>query len=273
MAETDADEDVLEYADATRVRVLETNVLHVDDVVYWLDGASAASEADMNRIDRRLSVRLDAAPRDLRMVHRPGQLALWRRPQDGMIAGQATPEQVAQAPVPPFVLEGTVSDATGHFNPARFALTLGAGDGVAVVLYPTPLGVALSGSGGVIGSLRFAGSNAPAAWALLELEVELSAAETQLYRAQADRRGDFALALNRLPPLPQSATEYPALLRVRAIETAMPDSAPDTDAFVEQELEANAAADFSTQFAMAVRPGEIRRIQSFDKPYVAVQPA
>lgn len=271
MAQTE--EDVLEYAHATRVRVLETNVLHAEIVVYWLDGASAVDTAGMNRIHRRLNVRFDTPPHDLRVLQKPGQMALWRRPATGMIPGRATLAQMTPAAVSPYALQGQVSDPSGHYNPRRFALAADAGQGVAVLLYPSPLGVALGDSGGVVGSLRFATSDLPAAWALLELVVELSSAQTQSYRAQADRNGDFALALDRLPPLPQGATAYPALLRVRALETVVPGEAPDTGAFVEQELQSGTTTAFATEFVMAVRPGGIQRIQSFNKPHVAVQPA
>lgn len=269
-----ANSSTVKYADATRVQVLETNILHVNDVVYWLDASSAENAVDMNRIEQDLLVSFSTRPRDVSVLHKAGQMAVWRRPTTDMVEGVATDEQKERPAIPAFDLAGEVTDPRGRFNPALFDLSLGAGDGVAVLLYPTPLGTSLSPLGGVIGTLRFASNEAPAVWALLELEVTLSVAETQIYRAQADKNGDFAIALKRLPPLPESVTEYDAVLRVTAIDSASADTTPDTTIFISQELEASDTQDdFSTDFNLAVRPGEVRRINSFDKDHLAMQPA
>lgn len=264
----------IEYADASKVRVLETNILHVNDVVYWLDGSSAESPLAMNRVAHPLIVSFTARPRDVTVLHKPGKMAVWRRPTDDIVEGVATEEQKEMPAVPLFDIAGEVSDPRGLFNPALFDVSLGGGDGAAVLLYPTPLGTSLSPLGGVTGSLRFQSNGNPVVWALLELEVTLSVVETQVYRAQADKNGDFAMALNRLPPLPESVTEYDAVLRITASDTVLVDATPDTTTFVSQEIEAADMEDaFSTDFALAVRPGEVRRINSFDKNHIAVQPA
>lgn len=264
----------IEYADATRVRVLETNILHVHDVVYWLDGSSAEDPLTMNRVAHPLTVNFTARPRDVTVLHKPGKMAVWRRPTGDMVEGVATDEQKEGPAISAFDLTGEVSDPRGRFNPALFDVSLGGGDGAAVLLYPTPLGTSLSPLGGVTGTLRFQSSASPVVWALLELEVTLSVVDTQIYRAQADRNGDFAIALNRLPPLPENVSEYDAVLRITAIDTALADSTPDTTTFVSQEIEASDTEDdFSTDFALAVRPREVRRINSFDKNHLAVQPA
>ena len=264
----------IEYADATKVRVLETNILHVNDVVYWLDGSSAEVPLTMNRITHPLIVNFTTRPRDMNVLHKPGKMAVWRRPAEDMVEGIATGEQKERPTISAFDLAGEVSDPRGRFNPALFDVSLGGGDGAVVLLYPTPLGTSLSPLGGITGSLRFQSNNNPAVWALLELEVTVSVVDTQIYRAQADKNGDFSVALNRLPPLPESVTEYDAVLRITALDTVLADTTPDTTTFISHEIEASEAQDdFSTDFALAVRPGEVRRIQSFDKNHLAVQPA
>ena len=264
----------IEYADATKVRVLETNILHVNDVVYWLDGSSAEDPLTMNRVAHPLMVNFTARPRDVTVLHKPGKMAVWRRPTGDMVEGIATEEQKQRPAIPVFDIAGEVRDPRGRFNPALFDVSLGDGDGAAVLLYPTPLGTSLSPLGGVTSTLRFQSNGNPVVWALLELEVTISVAETQVYHAQADRNGDFAIALNRLPPLPESVIEYDAVLRITAIDTALADATPDTTTFVSQEIEAADTENaFSIDFALVVRPGDVRRINSFDKNHLAVQPA
>ena len=51
-----------ELADAIQVRVLETNLLHASDVIYWLDGSTAEAVSDMTRIDHSLELSITQKP-------------------------------------------------------------------------------------------------------------------------------------------------------------------------------------------------------------------
>ena len=268
----DEEEQKPELAEANTVRVLETNVLHASDVLYWLDGASAAAEADMNRIPHPLRVSFDQMPGDLKVLNSIGRMALWRRPEDAMVEGRATQAQRTRPAMANFDVSGEVHDPTGRYNPAAFSANLGDGSGTSVVLYPSLVGTRTPPAGVAQGRLLFDGSGDPVVWGLLELEVTVAVAETIVFRAQADRNGDFLIAMNRLPPLPESVTEYAAVLRLTADSAADGDMAPDISSFVEMELESTTVADdFQTELVLEIRPGETMRINSFNKDHIAIQ--
>jgi hypothetical protein len=266
------DDQKSELADANSVRVLETNVLHASDVLYWLDGTSATIEAEMSRIPHSLHVRLTEKPHDLKVLNSIGRMALWRKPDEAMIEGRATQEQRTRPALPNFEVAGEVRDPTGRYNPAVFAANVGDGSGVSVVLYPSLIGTKAPPAGVAQGRLLFDGSGSPVVWGLLELEVTVAVAETIIFRAQADKNGDFIIALNRLLPLPESITEYAAVLRLTADSTADGDAAPDASSFAAMELESTTVAgDFQTELVLEIRPGVTTRINSFNKDHIAIQ--
>lgn len=270
----EAEDTVSELAEANSVRVLETNVLHASDVIYWLNGASAENEADMQRVPYPLQVRFTERPRDVNILHGSGRTALWRNPEEPMIAGRATEAQRTRPAMPEFTVAGEVRDPLGRFNPVLFSATLGAGNGVAVVLYPSLLGTGRVLSGVLQGSLQFAGSGLPVAWALLELQVALTGSETLIFRAQADAHGDFRVALRRLPPLPESITAYSGSLRVSADVDASSSAVPDISSFVAMNLESSSSAgDFLAELNVQIRPGETIRVNSFNKNHLSIQTA
>lgn len=270
----EAEDAVSELAEANSVRVLETNVLHASDVIYWLNGASAENEADMQRIPYQLQVRFTQKPRDVNVLHGSGRTALWRNPEQPMIAGRATEAERTRPAMLDFTVAGEVHDPFGRFNPGLFSVTLGAGNGVAVVLYPSLLGTGTVLAGVLQGSLQFAGSGLPAAWALLELEVALTGSETLTFRAQADAHGDFRLALRRLPPLPESITAYTGLLRVTADVDASGSTVPDIGTFVAMDVESSTSVgDFLAQLNVQIQPGETIRVNSFNKNHLSIQTA
>jgi hypothetical protein len=266
------DEQKPELAEANSVRVLETNVLHASDVLYWLDGTSATTEAEMSRIPHPLHVSINQKPHNLRVLNSPGRMALWRKPEEAMVEGRATEAQRERPVSANFGVSGEVHDPTGRYNPAVFSANVGDGSGVSVVLYPSLIGTKAPPAGVAQGRLLFDGSGLPVVWGLLELEVTVAVAETVIFRAQADRNGDFLMALNRLPPLPESVSEYAAVLRLTADSTANGDTAPDISSFAAMELESTTvAADFQTELVLEIRTGEVTRINSFNKDHIAIQ--
>jgi hypothetical protein len=95
-----------------------------------------------------------------------------------------------------------------------------------------------------------------------------------IFRAQADSRGDFIMPLLGLPPLPESITEYDAVMRINADTSASAEAAPDLSTFVVMESESvTVASTFQSELDLEVRPGEVARINSFNKDHLAIQPA
>ncbi|HWV14440.1 MAG TPA: hypothetical protein VN030_03330 [Cellvibrio sp.] len=263
-----------ELADATHVRVLETNILHASDVIYWLDASSANTVAAMSRIEHFLELNITQKPAAIKFLNAVGKTAFWMTPTQPMIAGVTTDAQRQRPAVAPFVIAGTVVDHTGRFNPAAFSLSLGSGNGSAVTLFPAAAAVRLSAGGAVQGHIAFAADEAPLVWGLLTLTVTVGLAETIQFRAQTDAKGDFVMPLKRLPPLPLSATEYSAELRIDGLAGAsatVPINVADLETL---ELESSSVQnDFANIIPLTIRPGEIKRITSFNKTFIAVRTA
>lgn len=260
------------------INVLETNVLHASDVIYWLDGSTADTTANMLRVNVPLELHFTTRPGDLKIVNSVGKTALLRRPATDMIDGAATPAQKEKPPEPPFALAGTVSDPSGRYIPRAFALTAGNATGHALVLYPSPTGVRFSPAGGLIGNLRFNGSGNAAAWAMLTLTVTTALGATLIFRGQANGNGDFMLPLNRLPPLPEGIADYAATLAVSALTTATANVPVEPADLLAMDLGSLGAAtdppaslSFSNPIGLNVVPGEIRVIRSASRDHVAVQ--
>lgn len=263
-----------ELAPATSVRVLETNVLHASDVIFWLDGTSAEAQNNMQRIQRPLEIVIAEKPKGLSVLHGRGKTALWRKPEEPMITGRATEAERQRPMEDEFVVAGRVRDPSGYFNPRRFELTLGNASGAGVLLYPSVLGTASPVAGSLFGTVHWADTEQAIPWALLEVEVELNATRTLRFRGQADAKGDFKIALTRLPPLPESILEYTASLKISADASAAAREPADPDTFTELALESASAADaFDPALPLAIRAGEMKRINSFNKTYIAAQTA
>lgn len=271
MAETTTE---FELADATRVRVLETNILHASDVIYWLDASSANSVADMTRIAYPLDLIITQKPSAIKLFNSAGKTAFWSTPTQPMVEGVTTDIQRQRSVVDPFVIAGIVSDNTGRFNPAAFSLTLGSGNGGAVKLFPSPAAVRVSAGGAIQGHVAFANNNAPLVWGLLTLTVTLGLGESMAFQGQTDGKGDFVIALKRLPPLPLSVTEFNAVLTLEGLAGATASAPINIADVLPLQLEsASVQNDFVTSIPLAIRPGEIKRITSFNKSFIAVQTA
>ena len=264
------------------IKVLETNVLHASDVLYWLDGTTAETSTEMQRLPHEVQFNLSDKPRDVQIRQAPGKTALWRRPVADIVNGEATETDKTFVDAGSFTLAGTVQDQRGLYNPRTFSVTVGAGSvpiaGQALVLYPSPQGTRFGKAGGLIATLRFATADANdgnvVPWALLTAVVTIPALGTQTYRAQADHRGDVLLPLHRLPPLPQGVDQYALELSVTALLSARADTPLNTDDLVAMNLESTSSAgSFANPIGFSVVPGEIQLIRSANKDHLAVQPS
>ena len=256
-----------------QLHVLETNILHASDVIFWLDGTSAEAPADMLRIAEPLLLQLTTRPRDLQVVHGGGKTAFMRRPVNEIVAGAASAAD-KQAPLTPtFTVAGVASDSAGRYVPRRFRIEAGNGAGHGLVVYPSPLGTRFGPAGGLTGTLRFNGSEAPVPWALLTIVVTPAVGTPLSFRCQANARGDFRLPLNRLPPLPEGIASYSAELSIKALASASVDAPLDPADLVSMDLgDLDSDGAFSSPIGLSVVPGKIRLIRSSNRDHVTVQP-
>ena len=259
-----------------QLKVLETSILHASDILYWLDGSTAETISEMQRVAHQLHFELTTKPNNVQVRQAPGKTIFWRRSATEIIAGQASEEDKGFIDGGSFTLAGTVYDKKGYYNPSTFSLTLGAGTipiaGQAMVLYPTPQGTQFGKAGGLITSLRFVSDEKIVPWALLTAIVTIPGAGNQTYRAQTDQHGDILLPLHRLPPLPEGITEYSVALSVEALLSANPNIPLNTNDLIPMDLESlSTAGTFSNPLVFAFVPGEIKIIRSANKRYLAVQ--
>lgn len=136
------------------------------------------------------------------------------------------------------------------------------------------MGTRFGSSGGLTGTLRFDGSEQPVPWAILTLVVTTALGSQLTFHAQSNQHGDFALPMNRVPPLPEGITQYSAELSIRALSDADPDTPIDpADLLVMNLGELTSNNVFSNPIGLAVVPGEIKLIRSMNRDHVAVQPS
>ncbi|MCG6942859.1 MAG: carboxypeptidase regulatory-like domain-containing protein [Thiohalocapsa sp.] len=278
---------------APRLRVLETNLLHADGALVWLDATTGDPDdtETMSSIRDPLAVTLTSHPRDLRWLAKPGRLVLWRRPSGPMIRGEADHAELARPTLTPYRIAGTAADPTGRFNPLRFDLTVTGSAGQPLLLYRSPFGAHTAsgpdtGAGGVLeGTLRYEATGdpaldgQPARWALLRLDVTLvpadadNPAQVRSFVAQADANGDFRLLLRRLPPLSDGVDHYGASLSIQAPVGAAAD-APPVAGLDAMHIGAVAAPfGFAPALALDISPGGVKRIDSTGRDHLAVTPA
>ncbi|AGA33804.1 hypothetical protein TVNIR_2148 [Thioalkalivibrio nitratireducens DSM 14787] len=253
--------------------MLETNVLHASNVVYFLDATTGTDANDRERVDAPLEIELSDRPPRLRWLQKPGRLALWLHPDEhaGMVQGRADEAHRTRPAGSPVRLAGRMRDPNGRYNPRSFDITVGTGGGHVLLVYPTPLGTRLPVGGALIGTVRRE-DGTPLPWALLDLAVIVSEAGLG-FVAQTDAHGDFVLPLRRLPPLPESVEHYAAQLTIRAHPAADPRVPADPAATdVPFDIEAVDDSGFHAHIALSITPGEVRLLRSFDKNHLAVQP-
>jgi hypothetical protein len=224
----------------------------------------------MTRISSPLTIEFTQKPTAIKHLHSAGKTAFWQTPAQPMHMGQTTDAERARPVQAPFVVAGSAFDPSRKFNPVAFELSLGAGNGQAVLLYPSPLAPCVGGY--IQGRVFFANNGQPLIWGLLNLEVTVGLGETLTFRGQTDAKGDFRLALKRLPPLPLNTTEFSAILSIQGDAASSADAPADTSTYVDLELEsATQAGDFNLGMDIAVSPGQPFRINSMNKLFIAVQ--
>ncbi|MEW5755346.1 MAG: carboxypeptidase regulatory-like domain-containing protein [Pseudomonadota bacterium] len=255
------------------IKVLETNILHASDVLYWLDGSSGETLEKMTRIPETLTLQLTTRPRDLQLVNGRGKTALLRRPTNEIIDGIASDADKQMPVTPTYPVAGVVSDPSGRFIPRRFSINAGNGAGHALAVYPSPLGTRLGPTGGLVGTLRYAASNTPVPWAMLTLIVDTTLSSSYTFRCQATAQGDFIMPLRGLPPLPEGIDHYSAELGIQALLTASGDVPVDPADLVAMSLGQLETPDaFSDPISFDLVPNEIRIIRSSNRDHLAVQP-
>ena len=189
---------------------LETNILHASGLLRMIDGSGLQLAGEHTRIDRVLEVELNDHPSNLKTYARPGDLVLWRN-RGAVLNREFRP--ISKDPEVPYPLRGSVHDPRGHFHPVHFEIMAGNGATVLMPLQRSCAGVSFGHQQGIYGNAIWSGpEKKPACWILLELTVDLPLTPTgqQIYRAQADRHGDFRLSLAGLPAsaraIPSSST-------------------------------------------------------------------
>lgn len=257
-----------------QVNVLETPILYASDVIYWLDGSSAQSASDMQRINSELVLQLDTRPTDLQLLHTRGKTVLWRRADGKIVAGNAEDADKQRSESDTFMISGIVSDLQRRYIPRRFSLEVGDSAGHQLELYPTPFGTRLGRGGALQGTLRLVDGITPVPWAMMTLIVDLTVGDDLIIHAQADEHGDFVIAMHRLPPLLESVEHYSATLSIRASIEATADEPVDPADLVSMRL---GSIDVEDSFADAINlfvvPGSIGLIRSFERDHVVVQPS
>jgi hypothetical protein len=163
--------------------------------------------------------------------------------------------------VPTYPLEGVLSDPAGRYLPRRFALDAGAAVGHRIPVYRAPLGVRYASGGGLFGRAVF-DDGTPAAWAVIELEVTPPLVGALPFVTQADGKGEFRLALNRLPALTKDApvTRYAASVSARASLVAARAWRLEPKTLVDPDL--LPVVNVIDLAGLSIRPGQIDRLHS-----------
>lgn len=257
-----------------QIQVLESTILHASDQIFWLDGSSAADVSAMRRVARPLQLELSQSPRDLAMREGTGKFVFWRRAGASVSDGVADDSDKAFTTAGTYTLAGTVSDPGGHYLPRRFSVTAGNNPptGHALTLYPAPVAVRFNRGGGLRLSLGRAADATPLPWAIVTASISVPGLGTQIYRAQADARGELLLPFLRLPPLAEGIDDYSATLTIHGRNDTSADQISNPDDFIAMELGAPDDASFSQSIGFSAVPGELSTLRSDGRTYLAVQP-
>lgn len=250
----------------------ESLLVHGHALLRAVDAASAPGDpAAMRPVNAVLDFELDAPPAGLRPLRRDARLILhFGQPPERIAAlPPLSAAQLAVPAAPTLSLHGRVSDPQRRWQPRRFALDLAPGSVTLLPLYRAPLGVRRSAGGTLFGTLRLE-DGTPAAWARLEVDVEVAPASTLRFVAQADAAGDFLLTLDRLALPPAEIANFAATLRVLHRAGQWPDGLdPDTQqAF---NVQAADAADFAASYGFALQPGATTRLMSFQRDALVIR--
>jgi hypothetical protein len=261
--------------------ISKTVIHHASDWIDWID--ASGSVGPQRRINDRLELSVGESPADLQLISRDGRTRVWRAQQEALhlsVAGRASEAQMAYPSAATFSLAGEVRDGQHRYNPRRFSITVGDASGHSVELFRSPFGTRFASAGGLRGNARFEDGK-PASWAVFTIVVttfevtgQPELTNTVSFRAQADRHGDFVLAMDRLPALNKSGApqHYKSELTALALASASGSDIADPDGFVPAQIRSPAdAANFATPIQLNVSPGTVSTLTSKDQPHLVLR--
>lgn len=259
----------------------ETLIHHASDRIDWIDASGNAAHRPL--VQEPLQLQIESKPRDLKLVSAKGRTRLWRsQPSDlhRVVDGEASEADKAYPTTASFDLSGSIIDPQRRFNPRQFSLSAGNAAGHQVELFRSPMGSRFASAGGLRGNVRFDAAT-PASWALLSIEVTVLEVEgspelTQKisFRAQADKHGDFVIAMDSLPMIANDAPQqtYPAVLSATALMGAVGSDIADPDQFTAAELgDTQLAATFASTIDLTVSPGTVDSLTSKDMDHLVLR--
>ncbi|MEH6443780.1 MAG: hypothetical protein V7784_07780 [Oceanospirillaceae bacterium] len=214
--------------------LLETLFTHSSHYIQWAEGSGCQSEQHRLVSGAKLQFTLLSAPSDLKLIEKDSVLVLQRNlpgitqavissthltaQERDNIAAMDRSTQISAAKAP-YSITLSVSDLKGIYNPQRLALTTIAEQSkYTVKLFRSPMGNVFNSAGGVFGHVIYE-DDTPASWAVINVEINLGNEEPLLtFKGQCDARGEFSLAMNRLPAPDKNSinTQYEAQLTVIA---------------------------------------------------------
>lgn len=267
---SDQQDEVLAF---NSVNVHETEIHHAMDALLWVDASSSENTAKKTRIEKIMHVQLDSQAKPMKKVNKAGAIVFWFNDAGAVEKGSTTDAQRIRPAAAPILLSGQIGDPSNHFQPRLFSLSVGSGEGHTIDLYPSPSYVRLNSAGGVIGNIAQTvdGNVKSVPWGIVELVVETAPAQFMTFTGQADSKGDFRIALTRLPPLPESVDFYEAELSVKADLNTSDNSPIDPDSLPAVNAGREDAAPFVSAIELNISPGEIRHIKSSGLSYLALQ--
>lgn len=243
-------------------------ILHGSSFIEWRCGSGFGGKAPQRIAPDHLQLSfLPPLPR-VSVQHKAGGTLLWHRPRlTAVVAGLASDEDLRPPVTPTRQFRSVVVDVSGRYLPRAFDLDVGPGVQQSINLYASPLGTRYGTAGGIHGRIAFQ-NGVPAAWALLELTVTPTLGGPLGFIAQADRHGEFRLALDRLPALTRDAPapSYPAKLSIRAAVDAQPSQALDPEALAPTSIakgkNAQGRSTFASTLTLDITPGNVAQVSS-----------
>lgn len=265
------------------LKVLEIPLRHGSDYVCCYDATGYSAQDHRPVVRNGWQLILHQAPRDLRMLSVGHKLKLFRNTPDTLPAITTYDKtDYTRSVVETYTLAGSIESTNRHFNPRRFVINAGQGDGHWLALYRSPLGTVIPSAGALMGTLMIDEGNdqpvKPAAWALVSAVVTPTVGDAMQFTAQADAHGDFILPLNRIPPLTADAPSstysvvYTAKIASQNNETLDNASGTNPEQMIEADIESfNNAGDFLPTIEFNVMPGITMQIKSKNKPFIVLR--
>lgn len=257
------------------LRYLETPVRHASAYVGFFDGTGYSADDYRPGVNRRLAVRLEQAPRDLELLHKPSGIGVLRRNPDGMtdmVPGRARGGELASPAQGALHLQGVIFDRSGQFNPRAFSLDTDGDNTPWLRIFRSPQGTRRPHAGWLVARLQFADGRA-ASWAVATCTVSPPFCSPLTFTAQADLHGDLLLPLNRVPAPDKNESDspYPASFSIQADPAVSGQAVADPESFAECSIAAPADGEWVPSLSLAVKPGADTRISSKDSKSLQLQ--